>query len=59
MSTLSSTIESSTPRNQFRGVLVEPGDARWDASLQAYNLSVEQQPLRIAFRSTRPTCGRS
>ncbi len=49
MSMFSSTIDSSDLRNQFRGVLVEPGDARWDASRQAYNLTLEQDPLLIAF----------
>ncbi len=49
MSTFSSTIDANDLRNQFRGVLVEPGDSRWDASRQAYNLTLEQEPLLIAF----------
>ena len=49
MSTFSSTIDANDLRNQFRGVLVEPGDSRWDASRQAYNLTLQQEPLMIAF----------
>ena len=29
--------------------LVEPGDSRWDAARQAYNLTLQQEPLMIAF----------
>ena len=49
MSTFSSTIDANDLRNQFRGVLVEPGDSRWDAARQAYNLTFDQEPLLIAF----------
>ena len=49
MSTFTSTINADDLRNQFRGVLVEPGDSRWDASRQAYNLTLDQDPLLIAY----------
>ncbi|MDX6376005.1 MAG: hypothetical protein QOE98_308 [Gaiellaceae bacterium] len=49
MSMFSSTIDANDLRHQFRGALVEPGDARWDAARQAYNLTFEQEPLLIAF----------
>ena len=44
-----STIDLSDLRQQFRGALVEPGDPRWDASRQAFNLTFDQEPMVIAF----------
>jgi hypothetical protein len=49
MPSFSSTIDANDLRSQFRGALVEAGDARWDAARQAYNLTFEQEPLLIAF----------
>ena len=49
MSSFSSTLDANDLRHQFRGALVEAGDARWDAARQAYNLTFEQEPMLIAF----------
>ncbi len=49
MASFSSTIDANDLRNQFRGALIEPDDARWDAARQAYNLTLVQAPLLIAF----------
>src|SRR6476620_7210607 len=43
-----STLDLSDLRSQFRGALVEPGDSRWDASRQAFNLSFDQEPMLTA-----------
>ena len=44
-----STLDANDLRHQFRGALVEPGDERWDASRQAFNLTFDQEPMLIAF----------
>jgi UDP-N-acetylenolpyruvoylglucosamine reductase len=49
MPSFSSTLDANDLRHQFRGALVEAGDARWDAARQAYNLTFEQEPMLIAF----------
>ncbi|HET7129645.1 MAG TPA: FAD-binding oxidoreductase [Gaiellaceae bacterium] len=42
-----STIEA--PSLRLRGAVVRPGDARWDMARQAFNLTVDQNPVAVAF----------
>jgi UDP-N-acetylenolpyruvoylglucosamine reductase len=40
---------TSLERSGFRGAAVAPGDERWDAARQAFNVLVDQRPALIAF----------
>jgi len=43
------TTNTRTRWTGFRGAVVAPGEERWDAARQAYNLTVDQRPAVIAF----------
>jgi FAD/FMN-containing dehydrogenase len=43
------TIIEAAPSLRLRGAVVRPGDAQWDTSRQAFNLTVDQRPAAIAF----------
>jgi FAD/FMN-containing dehydrogenase len=43
------TMIDAAPSLRTKGAVVRPGDDRWDAARQAWNLAVDQQPLAVAF----------
>jgi FAD/FMN-containing dehydrogenase len=43
------TMIEAAPSLRTKGAVVRPGDERWDAARQAWNLAVDQQPLAVAF----------
>ena len=49
MTTIGETLPVATLRARIAGEIVGPGDERWDASRQAYNLTIDQRPDLVAL----------
>jgi FAD/FMN-containing dehydrogenase len=49
MTIVEAVVDLRQLRRCFKGAILAPGDAGWDAARQAYNLTVDQSPALIAL----------